>query len=460
MAAQLSDLEQAYSALFAKQYPYSLLNDYFIGKHPLQYATRRLSQIFSTLDQRWIMNMCSTVVNITLDRIDLSGFSMKDKVAKALLDKVWAQVDAGSDVDKVHKAVAIFGEGFLIMNQDADGEIHMHANRPHLVHAFYEEDNPKHMSRAAKWWEYRGNTFLTLYYDDRFEYYMASGLRADLGNAGAFRPVEELPYEDNPYGRIPLYHFAIDTEDVRGELNDIVTLQNAINKLTADMMVTAEFGAFQQRYVVSSADVGNLKNAPSEIWALPAGSSGEESTQVGQFAASDLKNYTDTINDLLGKVSICARVPKHYLLQVGNDTSGDALQAMEAPLVKKIIKYEKRLGITWSQVASFVLELSGHPIPPEEISIIWADSRTKQSLMESQSHLQDYQAGMPLVTQLRLEGWTIDQLAQMQQDIDDAMAKQKTMGDVVTEKVTSAFDQGANASPYNSSNPASVTPLP
>lgn len=153
MAEPLTDVQRAFAALKAKQGSYNLLWRFYNGDQPLQYANRRMEQIFSRLDAKWCENWCAVVVDSVVDRINLSGFSIKDKVAKTLLDKVWSQTDAGLDAERVHKAVSVCGEGYIIMNQDETGEVQLFANRPHLVHSFYSEDNPKEMEFSAKWWE-------------------------------------------------------------------------------------------------------------------------------------------------------------------------------------------------------------------------------------------------------------------------------------------------------------------
>ena len=109
---------------------------------------------------------------------------------------------------------------------------------------------------------------LTLYYKDRLEYYITQktykGTDMPTG-AAAFRPAE-TPKAPNPYGEIPVFHFR-PNRHAKGELSkSITTLQDAVNKLLADMMVAAEFGAFKQRWIISNADTKALKNAPNEVW--------------------------------------------------------------------------------------------------------------------------------------------------------------------------------------------------
>ncbi|NIS83046.1 MAG: phage portal protein, partial [Anaerolineales bacterium] len=127
----------------------------------------------------------------------------------------------------------------------------------------------------------------------------------------------------------------------------ILDLQDAVNKLLADMMVAAEFGAFKQRWIISYSDPGNMRNAPNEIWALPAGDGAGQQTQVGEFGVTELDNFYDAIDRLATAIGIISRTPRHYFYQQGGDPSGEALIAMEAPLNKKITRHIERFTIVW-----------------------------------------------------------------------------------------------------------------
>ena len=63
------------------------------------------------------------------------------------------------------------------------------------------------------------------------------------------------------YGRLVPGVFGPD--EGQSEIAMVMSNQDAINKLLADMMVAAEFGAFRQRYIISQVDPGSLKNAPN-----------------------------------------------------------------------------------------------------------------------------------------------------------------------------------------------------
>ena len=223
------------------------------------------------------------------------------------------------------------------------------------------------------------------------------------------------------------------------------------------MMVAAEYGAFKQRYVIATTGgtVANLKNGPNETWDIPSGDGEGPNTQVGEFSATDLSNFIAGLDHIASRIAILSHTPKHYLLQAG-DVSGEALIAMEAPLVKEAARYMARLAVTWKHAAAFVMRLSGHAVTADDIECIWEDEHTVQPYTESLIHKTNVDAGIPIVTQLRREGWSEDELAQMQKDMDEAQAGMTSLADVAISRARKEFDQGANPGPY----PSQQAPTP
>lgn len=454
------DVELAFESLKAKQNPHQKLWNYYYGDQPLQYASRRLNAMFAnSLEAKWVENWCRVVVDSLLDRLQLQGFTIDDTTASDKLKEIWSLENGDLDADRVHRAGAVTGEAFVVVEQDPDKTVHMYANRPHLLEAFYADDNPKVLEMAAKWWETGGNTFLTLYYTDYFEYYVAAGPKSDVSSWNKFQPYEPENEDgsrspaiaENPWKEIPVFHFSTDAESSKGELHDVIPLQNASNKLLADMMVAAEFGAFRQRYVVSNADVAHLKNAPNEVWEIPAADKTEEGTQVGSFDVTDLANYISAMNDISGKIAVITRTPKHYLMQTGADLSGEALLAMEAPLVKKGEKYKERWNPTWKSLARFLLKLSDITIDVKEVKPLWLDAASIQPLTEAEIIKTMVEAGLPLVTTLRVRGWSEEEIVKMGKELDEQKQKETMASDIVTQNVMAKFNagNGAGAGAYN-----------
>ena len=441
----MSDLERAFNALSAKTGTYNTLWQYADGDHPLTYTNERLREIFRSLDARFTENWCSLVLGACLERIEMQGWQVAgDEVAQAILQALWEGNDLDAQADEVHEAALVCGESFVIVWPDADGQPQVYYNDPRMVHVFYDDESPSVKTFGAKWWDDAdGKRRLTLYYADRLEYYVSLGKKENVDSAAAFMADPETPTAPNPFGEIPVFHFRTSIRTTKSDLKDVIPIQNGINKLLADMMVAAEYGAFKQRYIISNADgTGKLKNAPNEIWDVPAGDGVGQQTQVGEFSATDLRNYLDAIDRLALAVGIITRTPKYYFMVQGGDPSGEALIAMEAPLNKKAAKRISRFVPTWRQVGAFMLKVNGQETPDLMVTPVFAEPTTIQPVTRATIRTAEVGAGIPLTTALRREGWTQEELDAMAADKEAEQAGQAQLQEMMLEEARRRFDQG------------------
>jgi hypothetical protein len=444
-----ADVERAYAALRGKQARCAKLWRYYDGDHPLVYANTKLRHVFEHIDARWFENWTAVVVDSLLDRVQLTGFASEDEPAQQLLADLWDAQDGDAEAEAVAKAVAVTGEGFLIVERVDDDGLRFIENPPHLCHVQYSEDDPKTPQWAAKWWEEEESrpggqlaytTFLTLYYPDRQYHFSAHGRRGEIGAAN-FQPADPPETPADVPGILPVFHFRRSRRP-GGELDSIVPLQDALNKLLADMMVAAEYGAFSQRYIIANADVSNLKNGPNAVWNIPAGETEGQAHSVGQFDVTPLDNFITGLDHLASRIAIITRTPKHYLLQAGADVSGEALLAMEAPLVRKAAKYRARLDVTWKQCAAYLCGLLGHQLNADDIECLWEDEHTVQPYTEALIIKTLTEAGMPLTTVLRREGWDEEDLDALAEDRDADAARQTQLSTQLMASASQRFDQG------------------
>lgn len=428
--AQPTDLEIAFSALTTKKRRYDKLWAYYDGDQPLIYNSERLREIFSGLNAKFTENWCAVVVDSTLDRIEMQvPRAIGNAEADARLRDLWEQTSIVDDEFSIHEDVCVTGESFVIAWPNAEtGEIEAFHNNARLVHAEYELDNPKKMRFAAKWWTDAENRVrLTLYYPDRLEYYIAKkpSIDVEISSAKMFEPYGEAegdPIVTNPFGRIPVFHFRSNQRKPKSQISNVLEIQDAINKLLSDMMVAAEFGAFPQRFVISQAGIDELRNNPNEIWDLPAAIEGGQGTSAGQFSATDLGNYLQSINKLSADIGVITRTPRHYFFLQTGDPSGDALITMEAPLQRKVSRLLATLRPTWRDLAQFMLELDGVTISSREISIEFDPFQTIQPMTQVMVIKTGKEAGIPLRNMLKEYGWTEEDIQQMEAD---ALAEQK-----------------------------------
>lgn len=433
------DLKLAVSTLQAKALDYNPLFDYYEGNQPIRYAAERLRDIFQNSQTRFTQNWCAVVVNAVIDRLRLTRWAVEDNDALSeQLNLLWRATGLTADMEAANRAVAITGEAYVLAWPGDDGpEAYYHD--PRVAHVWYEPDNPRQKRLAAKWWrDDAGAWWLNLYYPDRIEHYQ--GGAGDTVKASSFTLAGT---EENTTGQIPVFHLYRDRHLLQGELTSVLPLQDAINKLLADMMIAAEFGAFRQRWIITNADTSKLKNNPNGVWELPAAPPGEQPTAFGEFAAAELTNYLNAIDRLAASIGIITQTPRHYFYGQGGDPSGEALIAMESPLTRKVEQYQARLGDGWADVAAYLLGLVGVPINALDISPVWADAATIQPRTQAEIRQMDVASGMPLVTSLRWEGWTDAELEQMAADKAEEGEAQQTQLAAAMVQAQRSFDQNA-----------------
>lgn len=435
------DLQRAYTVLSEKRKLYDALWDYYDGNHPLKYSSAKLAEIFKGIEARFTENWTAVVVDSSNDRLELTNIFVEgDEGLTGVVESIIEDNDLAVQADSVHLDMLVTGEGYLMawpteMNRDgstAGCEIVYNDSR--LVHLFYQPDNPRKAWYGCKWWEdgATGKSRMTLYYPDRLEYYESKGAANKVTGEKGWKQYQIKPdsmivgadgdptFMPNPLGMVPIIQFRRELRTIKGEISSsIIDLQDTVNKLLNDMMVASEYGAFKQRYIISNAeDLGALKNGPGELWDVPGGDGLEQGAQVGEFSATELRNFTEAMSGRAASMGKISGLPISYFdLGARADPSGEALLAMEAPVNKKVNKFIKRMRGPWKQLVMMALKMRGEGVPAKGlIKVNYADPRTVQPVTSANARQANTNAGIPLRTQLRYEGWTSEEITQMEAD--------------------------------------------
>lgn len=443
------DLKRAFSMLMSKNPNYTTLFSYADGNQPLKYSTKRLQDAFKDKFTNFNQNWIAVVVDSALDRLVFKGWSIKNNpTVNALLTEIFNLNQIDLEAYDVHKSSLITHEAYIIAWKDEEGNLEVYYNDPRLCHVFYEDENPKKKKFAAKWYVDSDNRWhMTLYYPEKLEYYETAPIKkGNQVSIAAFHPSVEDQAE-NPFKQIPVFHFNINRRSYASELTNIVTLQDAVNKLFADMMVAAEFGAWKQRYIISSSDTDTIKNGPNQIWHLEAADAGTQATQVGEFPETDLSNFLKAIDEIANSIAVISRTPKHYFYSSGSNVSGEALMAMEAPLIAKVERYQKSLAVAWRELGLFLLQLSGKPeIKSTDLQLVWEPAQSVQPLTEAQTMKTLIEAGFPREMALKWAGKSEDEIKEIMAMLDKAKKEGATQAQALLAKIKAEQD-ATNAAP-------------
>jgi hypothetical protein len=128
-------------------------------------------------------------------------------------------------------------------------------------------------------------------------------------------------------------------------------------------------------------------------------------------------------------VGALTSTPKHYFFGQAGVPSGEALLAMEAPLMHQARDMIARLKEVWQELFVFVLGLEGYRVAKGDVRVIYEEPHTVQPLTEAQVRAQGVRAGIPLRLLLKREGWTEAELAEYDEAVRQDRALEEVDGD-------------------------------
>jgi hypothetical protein len=233
----------------------------------------------------------------------------------------------------------------------------------------------------------------------------------------------------------------------RSELAPILPLSQAANKIATDMMVAAEFVALPVRGVfgIGPEDLedekGNKLTAFQvllrRLLTIP---DADGTAKQFEFAAADLSNFHQTLNQLARLVASIAGLPPHYLgLTTENPPSADSIRSAEMRLVKRAERKQVPFGGSYEQTMRLVKRLQEGDWDPRyrRLETIWRDPSTPTIAQSADAavKLNQTQPVAILPTEMARErlGFTSAQLARAKKLDEQARAEdplQQALGEL------------------------------
>lgn len=371
------EIEQALATLRANAQRYSRAERYYNGEHDLAFATEKFQSTFGTLFREFALNLCPIVCDAVRDKLRVTGFSLEalgegsveaqdDPVLSAR--RIWRQNRMGTRSGEVHKEALRSGDAYVIVWPGADRRAMIYPNAGRSIAVVYDDEIPGRIAQAAKCWATADKHLrLNLLYPDRIEKFVSRNpSEGALPAASGFVPMGDDGVVENPYGVVPVFHFANNADlgsAGRSELEPAFAIQDGLNKSVLDMLVAMEFAAFRQRWVagieVTRDDNGQI-TAPfaagvDHLWIAE-----NADAKFGDFAGSDLVQFLKVKDSFRLDIASVTGTPLHYFLQ--NTTglpSGESLKKAETRFLAKVRDRQESFGQVWADVMSFALTVEG-----------------------------------------------------------------------------------------------------
>jgi hypothetical protein len=321
---------------------------YYMGDHQLAFATRKFRDAYGHLFQTLTDNWMPIVVDSSVERLRVQGFRFgKNQQADEDAWDIWQANGLDGESNMVHTEAVKLGWAYWMVQPN--GEVpRITAEHPSQVIVQCSPGDRRTRLAALKKWVDGEFIYANVYLPDRVVKYRTTArtLQIEKGE----KRWQTVGATRNPLGVVPIIPVPNNPSMLHGGRSDLaggaIRVQDAINKLLADMLIGSEYQAYPQRVllgvtpptypvghdlagqVIPNAD---LKASQSHLWFFP-----DKDSKAFQFDAADLDNFRKAIDGLVRDLTAQTRTPPHYVAGQIVNASGDALKAAETGLVSKV----------------------------------------------------------------------------------------------------------------------------
>lgn len=330
-----------------------------------------------------VVNWSRTAVDSVGDRLKMRRFFLpgEEKASDALREG-WDANNLDSESVIHHQETMILGRGFVTVG----------SNEEDPDYPLIAVESPRELSVSIDKRHRRIDAALRLYGQDPRDlqpayatlYRPDATLWLARQSNGKWDVIDR---DDHRLGRVPIVMFLNRRRVGRwtgvSEMQDIIPLVDAAARSLTNLQIAAETHSVPQKYVLgmSQGDFVDKDGNPipawqayfSAIWA-----NANKDAKVGQFTASDLKNFHDTVNHYGQLASSITGLPVRYFGQTSvNPAAEGAIRADESRLILNAERKQASFGDGWGWVMALYERFRTNEWPDgNRIFTEWYDAGT------------------------------------------------------------------------------------
>ena len=393
----------------AQQADYKTYREYFNGEHSVPLTARQKKYLgLRGIDFRF--NFLRLPVKVMIQRLNVIGFESPDSRlvgSDGVLWQWWQKNRMDAVQRGVHQATAVDADTYVLVEWDAEKGMPKFSHVPAYdgtegMKVVYSDANRRIPAFASYRWRHTdpatGDTWrcLNVYTAEAIYKFKSGGSdswvrRMDDEDMGLW----PLPWADG----VPVIHNRHDDDGSnwgRSELEDLIPIQQALNKSVIDVLEGADKTAYQI-LTLSGGRASELDIQPRKVFAHP-----DPAAKWGHIPAGDIQKLINLKNDFIVSLAQTSQVPLSYFQVTGQVASAETQQADDTGLVSKISDNAVAYGNFWEDVMSMAVRLSnrfaGTNYDPDMISTKWDEfervdkqqiSRTKAETAEIKARTYD-----------------------------------------------------------------------
>lgn len=396
---------------------------YYDGEHNLAFASEKFLDAFGGLFRAFADNWCALVVDAVEERLNVTGFRVPagddgdtDKEAEKAAWRIWQANNLDTQAQIGHLEALIHGTAAATVWVKDDSGKSAEITVEHPESAIVETHPKRPLERRAGlrcYMDDAGYEHAELFLPDKVYLFRSKAKRdhdivdparlqwiPDVGAPGSEESGGYV-YMNNPFGVVPMVELpnrpriarkrTIDRPALRSEIAGVIPLQDAVNKLIADMLVASETAADPQRILTGyELEIDEQTQQPKPlpfkrgdgIWVIE-----DPDGKFGTLQATDISNYVTVIETIVQHIASITRTPPHYLNASADRLSGESIKAAETGLVAKVSRRQQHFGEAWEEVIRLAGKIEGVDALEQASAaeVIWRDpeSRTESEHVDA-----------------------------------------------------------------------------
>lgn len=398
----------------------TLLDKYYSGTQPLSFISPESRAALGDRLTALGSNLCRVSITSLTERLRVTGFT-RDGSPDSALWRAWLRSDLDQTSPVAHREALLHGRSYALVWADGQGRAQTTIESAAQV-ATLRDPATREVTAAVKRWVAGGRAHATLFEPDKITRYVSPSHVADAAGMSGIG-WQTAKVIDNPFGVVPVVPL-VNTDrlldvDGRSELDDLMSLVDALNKLLADLMVASEYFAKPRRWA-TGLELEVDEETGEEVNPIPEASktmiNENPDGRFGSLPGSDLAAYEAAVMLLTSQIMAVSSLPSHYLGVLSSQPpSADSLRASEASLTAKANARMSAFERSWEQVGALMVAADTGADPASvDVAVQWADPGTRSIAQEADAVVKLHQAGLlPASFALAKLGYTDDEIGQI-----------------------------------------------
>lgn len=360
-----------------RQEKYKQYRAYYDGEHEVMLTKRQAAFLELSSHQHFSANYCPLVVDELERRMTVDSFDAPGELGghDGVLWKWWRLARMDSKQSDAHLSAIRDGDSYVIVSWNSNkGRPEFHHNLAYDgtegVKVVYSDETGE-ISLGIKHWlitdainDAGERRRMNLYYPDRVERWVSS----DNTDRGAWKPFTDdgqpgiLDWRDKsgiPLG-VPVFHLKYKPAGWRwgkSILEDVIPLQNALNKSIVAVIAAADTTGFRL-YWVTGTDMVDENGDPIEIHPGSILVSPSPDARIGHIPGEDLRPLIEVVDMCKVSIAQVSETPMHLFQVSGQNASEGAQKQQEVGMINKAEKYGVHVGNFWEDAMQMAIRLS------------------------------------------------------------------------------------------------------